>query len=89
MDFPYQSNVHQIRLAKLRIIGYHHDIMINYEFCFAPTGKIIYACINFLGSWHDAQVSVSLITKVVANIGDFKICVDQGFLRSGDLSINL
>jgi hypothetical protein len=65
--------------------GYHHDTMINNVFCFAPTGKIIFACVNFPGSWHDAQVSASLITKVVANIGDFKICVDQGFPRSGDL----
>ena len=65
--------------------GYHHDTMVNNVFCFAPTGKIIFACINFPGSWHDAQVSASLITKVVHNIGEFKICVDQGFPRSGDL----
>ena len=63
--------------------------MINNVFCFAPTGKIIFACVNFPGSWHDAQVSASLITKVVANIGDFKICVDQGFPRAGDLLKNL
>ena len=65
--------------------GYHHDTMINNVFCFSPTGKIIFACINFPGSWHDSQVSLSLISKVVRNIGDFKICVDQGFPRSGDL----
>ena len=65
--------------------GYHHDTMCNNVFCFAPTGKIIFACINFPGSWHDAQVSLSLIRKVVQNIGEFKICVDQGFPRSGDL----
>jgi len=59
--------------------------MINNVFCFSPTGKIIFACINFPGSWHDSQVSLSLISKVVRNIGDFKICVDQGFPRSGDL----
>jgi len=64
--------------------GYHHDTMIN-VFCFAPTGKIIFACINFPGSCHDAQVATSLIDKVVRNIGDYKICVDQGFPRSGDL----
>jgi len=64
--------------------GYHHDTMCNNVFCFAPTGKIIFACINFPGSWHDSQVSLSLIA-VVENIGAFKICVDQGFPRSGDL----
>ena len=26
-------------------------------FCFAPTGKVIFACLNFPGSWHDSQVS--------------------------------
>jgi len=65
--------------------GYHHDTMINNVFCFASTGKIIFACINFPGSWHDSQVATSLITKVVENIGNYKICVDQGFPRSGDL----
>jgi len=65
--------------------GYHHDTMINNVFCFSPTGKIIFAGISFPGSWHDSQVSLSLISKVVRNIGDFKICVDQGFPRSGDL----
>ena len=56
--------------------------MINNVFCFTPTGKIIFACINFPGSWHDSQVSLSLISKVVENIGDF---IHQGFPRSGDL----
>jgi hypothetical protein len=59
--------------------------MINNVFCFAPTGKIIYACINFPGSWHDSQVASNFIRQVVNNIGDYKICVDQGFPRSGDL----
>jgi len=65
--------------------GYHHDTMCNNVFCFAPTGKIIFACINFPGSWHDSQVILSLIAKVVENVGAFKIYVDQGFPRSGDL----
>ena len=37
-------------------------------------------CINFPGSWHDSQVATSLIAKVID-----KICVDQGFPRTGDL----
>ena len=65
--------------------GYHHDTMCNNVFCFAPTGKDNFACLNFPGSWHDSQVSLSLIAKAVENIGDYKICVDQGFPRSGDL----
>ena len=27
--------------------GYHYETMINNAFCFAPTGKIIFACIKF------------------------------------------
>jgi hypothetical protein len=63
----------------------HSDTMCNNVFAFAPTGKIIYACINFPGSWHDSQVSVSLIDKVITSIGDYAFCVDQGFPRSGEL----
>ena len=58
--------------------------MINNIFCFAPTGEIIFACI-FSQDHGMILKSVSLIAKVVNNIGDFKICVDQGFPRSGDL----
>jgi hypothetical protein len=65
--------------------GYHHDTMCNNVFCFEPTGKIIYGCINFPGSWHDSQVCQHLIARVVHRLGNFKICVDQGFPRSGDL----
>ena len=28
---------------------------------------------------------IDVLTKVVSNIGEYKICVDQGFPRSGDL----
>jgi hypothetical protein len=65
--------------------GYHHDAMINKGFCFAPTDEIIHAYINFPDSWYDSQVASYFIRLVVNNIGDYKICVDQGFPRSGDL----
>jgi DDE superfamily endonuclease len=65
--------------------GYHHDTMCNNVFCFASTGKIIYACINYPGSFHDSQVAVGLIRCVLEHLGRYKICVDQGFPRSGDL----
>jgi len=45
--------------------GYHHDTMCNNVFCFAPTGKVIFACLNFPGSWYDLLVSLSLIAKVM------------------------
>jgi hypothetical protein len=65
--------------------GYSDDTTINNVFAFAPTGKIIYAWINFPGSWHDAQVCRTLIDKVIRCIGPYALCVDQGFRRSEDL----
>jgi len=65
--------------------GYHHDTMVNNVLFFTPDGKISYAAINYPGSWHDATVSSRFIQKVIRCIGDFKICVDQGFPRKGDL----
>ena len=65
--------------------GYHHDTACNNVFAFAPTGKIIFAAINYPGSWHDAQVCHELIDWVIEHIGAFAFCVDQGFRRSGPL----
>lgn len=65
--------------------GYHHDTMCNNVLAFAPNGKVIYACINYPGSWHDSQVSASLIDVVIRKIGNYSFCVDQGFPRSGEL----
>lgn len=57
----------------------------NNVFCFAPTGKVIFACINFPGNYHDSQVAEALMAEVINNLGEYKICVDQGFPRKGDL----
>jgi hypothetical protein len=65
--------------------GYYHDTCCNNVFCFSPEGKIIYASINCPGSWHDSQVAANLIQKVINEIGQYKICVDQGFPRGGEL----
>jgi hypothetical protein len=63
--------------------GYHHDTMCNNVFAFAPTGKVIAACLNSPGSWHDSHVCYPLTEHVAENIGDYCFCVDQGFSRSG------
>eukprot|EP01034_Spumella_vulgaris_P045070 gene45070-56104_t len=57
--------------------------MCNNVLAFAPTGKIIYASINYPGSWHDSTVCRKLMRKVVEEIGFYAFCVDQGFKRSG------
>lgn len=65
--------------------GYYHDTAVNNVFAFAPDGKIIYACINYPGSWHDTSVCSDLINLCVRKIGDYCFCVDQGFPPSGAL----
>ena len=63
--------------------GYKHDTNVNNVLAFAPTGKVIYAALNYPGSWHDSTVCAGLIDVVVETIGAFCMCVDQGFPRSG------
>ena len=65
--------------------GYHQDTMVNNIFLFSPEGKILFACFNAPGSWHDSNVASPLITIVLDKLGNYKICVDQGFKRSGKL----
>jgi len=63
--------------------GYKHDTNVNNVLAFAPTGKVIYAALNYPGSWHDSTVCAGLIDVVIETIGAFCMCVDQGFPRSG------
>ena len=34
---------------------------------------------------HDSQVATSLIAKVIENIGEYEMCVDQGLPRTGEI----
>jgi hypothetical protein len=65
--------------------GYHHDTMCNNVFAFSSTGIIIYACINFPGSFHDSVVANDLIDITVRKIGGYAFCVDSGFPRTNEL----
>lgn len=65
--------------------GYKGDTCCNNVFAFSPEGKIFAASINCPGSWHDSNVARPIIAKVIESIGDYAICVDQGFPRSGEL----
>jgi len=65
--------------------GYTHETQINNVFAFSSEGKIIYACLNYPGSWHDAQVAQHLMDEVCRSIGRYALCVDQGFPRSKDM----
>jgi hypothetical protein len=65
--------------------SYHGDTTINNVFLFSPEGTVIYASINYPGSWHDSTIASSLMNIVQTNLFHFKIVVDQGFKRSGQM----
>ena len=68
--------------------GYRHDTHINNVLAFAPTGKIIYAALNYPGSWHDSQVAEGLVDIVIATIGAFCMWT-KDFLEVESSSRNL
>ena len=84
VSVPVQCSDNEI-LQNAAYCGYSHDTMCNNVFAFSPEGKIIYAAINFPGSWHDSAVALQFIRLVISKIGMYALCVDQGFPRSGDL----
>lgn len=63
--------------------GYHSDTMVNNVLAFGPDGKVFVACLNFPGSWHDSAVVMEMIAKLKHKLRGRKICVDQGFPRTG------
>ena len=65
--------------------GHSKDTMTNNVLAFSPEGKIFYAALSYPGSWHDSQVAAHLASKAISSLGEYQICVDQGFPRSGDL----
>jgi hypothetical protein len=64
--------------------GYDCDTMVNNVFAYGPDGKVFFAAVNFLGSWADGALSLRFLHAIKKKIGEYKICVDQGFPQSGD-----
>ena len=64
--------------------GFHSDTMVNNIFAYATDGKIFLCGLNFPGSSHDGSICMNLMPIIKEKIGLYKICVDQGFPRSGD-----
>ncbi len=64
--------------------GYDCDTMVNYVLVFGPDGKVFLCAISFLGSWSDGTLTAPFFSHIKERIGDYKICVDQGFPWSGD-----
>ncbi len=64
--------------------GYDCDTMVNNVFAYGPDGKVFFAAINFPGSWAHGALTARFLHALKKKIGDYKICIDQGFPRSGD-----
>jgi hypothetical protein len=64
--------------------GYECDTVINNVFAYGPDGKVFIAAIKCPGSWADGSLSSLFFDSIRRRIGPYKICVDQGFPRSGD-----
>ena len=64
--------------------SYDCDMMVNNVLVFGPNGKVFFCAINYPGSWGDGTLTSRFFNHIQKRIGDYKICVDQGFPRSGD-----
>ena len=64
--------------------GYDCDTMVNNVFAYGPDGKVFFAAINFPGSWADGSLTARFLHQMKRKMHSYKICVDQGFPRSGD-----
>ena len=64
--------------------GYDCDTMVNNVFAYGPDGKVFFAAINFPGSWADGSLTMRFLHQMKRRMLLYKICVDQGFPRSGD-----
>jgi hypothetical protein len=62
---------------------YDCDTMVNNVSAYGPNGKVFFAAINFPGSWADGSLMARFLHKMKRKIGNYKICVDQGFPQSG------
>ncbi len=64
--------------------GYDCNAMVNNVFAYDPDGKVFFATIKFPGSWADGSLTTAcFLHKMKRKIGNYKICVDQGFHQSG------
>ncbi len=63
---------------------YDCDTMINNVLVLGPDGKVFFCAIDYPGSWSDGTLTTCFFLHLKGRIGDYKICVDQGFPQSGD-----
>ena len=63
--------------------GYHCDTMVNNVLAFGADGKVFFCALNYPGSWANGTLTSRFLPHILKRIGHYKICVDQGFPRSG------
>jgi hypothetical protein len=45
---------------------------------------VFFCAINYPGSWANGTLTAHFFSHITKRIGDYKICMDQGFPRAGD-----
>jgi hypothetical protein len=83
VSFPAECTDERVK-QNAYYCGYDCDTMVNNVFAYGPNGKVFFVAINFPGSWAEGNLTACFLGHLKAKIGDYKICVDQGFPRSGD-----
>ncbi len=59
---------------------YYCDTMVNNVLVFGPPdGKVFFCAINYPESWANRTLTACFFSHITKRIGDYKICVDQGF----------
>jgi hypothetical protein len=58
--------------------GHYSDTMVNNIFAYGPNGSVLLCAINCSGSWHDGSITANIFPYLQNNIGNYKMCVDQG-----------
>ncbi len=83
--FSFPAECADDRIAQSAMYcGYDCDTMVNNVFAYGPDGKVFFAAINFPGSWADVSLTSRFLHQMKRRMASYKICVDQGFLHSGD-----
>ncbi len=66
------------------------NTMIIFFLVFGPDGTVCFCEINsYPGSWLDGALTTRFFLHIKERIGEYKICVNQRFLWSGDATGNL
>ena len=69
LQMVYLFQCSEVTVQNAAYNGYRHDTHVNNVLAFSPTGMVMYAAINYPGSWPDSTVSAGLIELVIATIG--------------------